>query len=98
VLLNIISAPQSSSISGVKALTEACVPTGINTGVLMTPCAVCSFPRLACDDVLVFVISNLNSEGVILGMVRGSVENINYRLLFSCHLYHKCLIFLGWIR
>jgi hypothetical protein len=28
-------------------LTVACVPTGMNTGVSMVPCGVCSSPALA---------------------------------------------------
>ena len=45
---NIICAPTSSfSSSGVIDFTVACVPTGINTGVCMSPCGVCTTPLLA---------------------------------------------------
>jgi len=46
-LANIISAPASTSSSGETALTDASVPTGINAGVLKTPCGVETDPVLA---------------------------------------------------
>src|ERR1700676_4986368 len=42
-----ISAPSSSSASCVSALTEAAVPTGMNTGVAIAPCGVVSRPTRA---------------------------------------------------
>src|ERR1019366_8726931 len=49
-----ICVPISWSSRGSSAFTLACVPTGMNTGVSMTPCAVVSFPRraLVCESVL----------------------------------------------
>src|SRR3954469_20678517 len=40
-------APVRATASGVIALTVAAVPTGMKTGVSMTPCAVVSQPRRA---------------------------------------------------
>src|ERR1700680_4704201 len=51
-----ISAPSSSSSSCVRALTVACVPTGMNTGVSISPCGVVSRPRRAPDG-SVFAVS-----------------------------------------
>src|SRR5215471_3815201 len=42
-----IWAPRSSRMSCDKALTEATVPTGMNTGVSISACGVTSFPRRA---------------------------------------------------
>src|SRR5882757_17491 len=42
-----ISAPSSSRASWVKALTEACVPTGMKNGVSTAPCGVVRRPRRA---------------------------------------------------
>ena len=48
VFPNIISAFTSSfNSSGVIAFTVACVPTGINTGVCISPCGVWITPLLA---------------------------------------------------
>ncbi len=44
VLARIMAAPTASSSSGVTALTEAHVPTGMKTGVSTTPCASVSRP------------------------------------------------------
>src|SRR5208282_1882353 len=46
--------PISRSSRGSSALTLACVPTGMNTGVATTPCAVERQPRraLVCESVL----------------------------------------------
>src|SRR6266404_3090562 len=42
-----ISAPSSSRTSWVRPLTVACVPTGMNTGVSITPCGVVKRPQRA---------------------------------------------------
>src|SRR3954466_3604852 len=42
-----ICAPVSATVSGNMAFTVAAVPTGMKTGVSMTPCAVVSRPRRA---------------------------------------------------
>src|SRR5882762_4241422 len=42
-----ISAPRSSSASWVRALTEACVPTGMKKGVATVPWGVVRRPRRA---------------------------------------------------
>src|ERR1700734_433204 len=49
-----ICVPISSSSRGSSALTLACVPTGMNTGVSTMPWAVRNFPRraLVCASVL----------------------------------------------
>src|SRR5262249_45619924 len=46
-LARIISAPSSFSCAGVMPLTVACVPTGMNAGVLTVPCAVVRRPQRA---------------------------------------------------
>src|SRR5216684_796120 len=52
-----ISAPSSSSASCVRALTEACVPTGMKNGVSTVPWGVVRRPRRAPDG-SVFATSN----------------------------------------
>jgi hypothetical protein len=47
VFERIDSAPKSFTISGVIPFTVAFVPTGINAGVLITPCGVSIVPTLA---------------------------------------------------
>src|SRR5271156_904376 len=49
-----ICVPISRSSRGSSALTLACVPTGMKTGVSTTPCAVVNFPKRAfvCESVL----------------------------------------------
>src|SRR5258708_24622174 len=42
-----MQAPVAATASGVIALTVAAVPTGMNAGVSMTPCAVVNRPRRA---------------------------------------------------
>src|SRR6266508_680256 len=44
-------APTSCNCGGVSPLTVAWVPTGMNTGVSMAPCAVSSRPRRAAPSV-----------------------------------------------
>ena len=53
VLPRMIGARRSRSSDGLTALTVACVPTGMKTGVSTTPCAVVSRPRRAREVVSV---------------------------------------------
>jgi hypothetical protein len=42
-------APSATSSSGDTVFTDPCVPTGMNTGVSITPCGVTSRPRRASE-------------------------------------------------
>src|ERR1043166_1536885 len=53
----------SRSSRGLTALTEPWVPTGMNTGVSITPCAVVSWPRRA--FVFLSVAFNSNIPGIL---------------------------------
>src|SRR5476649_2807903 len=55
-----ICVPISCSSRGSSALTLACVPTGMNTGVSMTPRVVVNFPRRALVDESVLRSSNIS--------------------------------------
>ena len=57
---NIIWAPKPFTSSGVIDLTVACVPTGMNTGVWISPCGVWTTPLLAPE-----FLSSCNSSYVI---------------------------------
>src|SRR5215213_2426899 len=59
-------APISSRCWAVNAFTAPCVPTGMNTGVSMTPCAVCKIPRRAPPSVYVSV--NKKIPGPLLSL------------------------------
>jgi hypothetical protein len=56
-----ISAPISIRSSGDSVLTEACVPTGMNTGVLIAPCEVVIRPSLPEDTVSLFIKEKENA-------------------------------------
>ena len=58
VLPRMISAPSSSSSSGVIALTVPCVPTGMKTGVSTSPCGVYKRPRRAAVSASSLINSN----------------------------------------
>ena len=55
MLESTISAPASRTSSGARALTAACVPTGMNAGVRTSPCGVASTPARAAPSVAVTV-------------------------------------------
>src|SRR5688572_22595403 len=56
-----ICVPISTNSRGSSAFTLPCVPTGMNTGVSMTPCFVVSRPNRAWLCVSVFRSSNIGS-------------------------------------
>src|SRR5260221_7583851 len=81
-----ICVPISWSSRGSSALTLACVPTGMNTGVSMTPCAVVSFPRRALVGASVFSSLNIliiqNRNAAPLGnqiVARHQRQAVNHR-------------------
>src|ERR1043166_8815642 len=67
-----IWALSSRSSRGLTALTEPCVPTGMNAGVSMTPCAVVSWPRRA------FVFLSLAFSSNIPGILKNSAVERQY--------------------
>src|SRR5690606_32489261 len=58
VLDRMIPKPRPATSSGVMVLTVACVPTGMNTGVSMSPRGVVSTPVRALVSVLLLVTRN----------------------------------------
>jgi len=66
VFERIISALSSFSSSGVRVLTVARVPTGINIGVLILPCGVVKTPVLAWEFFSSFFTLKLNIAKKIL--------------------------------
>src|ERR1039457_715762 len=64
-----ICVPISRSSRGSSALTLACVPTGMNTGVSTTPCAVVNRPSraLVCASVLSSsnIAQRVNQNGAV---------------------------------